>query len=237
MMKVGDSPYGRGYANNCRDFGGQKTADGHTIKYGKMFRGTNMDLTTDVQKDFLRNYMKVGLDVDLRSYNNEYGPEGSGGGILYDALGLGDMHTTQVYNSWGELTDVASMKATLTQIFDAVADGKVPYIHCMVGADRTGYVCMLVEAILGVPQGCCDVDYELTSFSGAADDGTPRLRNGGENYYYFSVTNWGRKEIRGVDFINTFSGDTFQAKAINYMVNTLGISQDAISAFQNSMLE
>ena len=238
MMKVGDSPYGRGYANNCRDFGGQKTLDGHTIKYGKMFRGTNMDLTTDIQKDFLLNYMKVGLDVDLRSYSTSDGPEASGGGYLYDALGLGEMHTTQVYNSWGELTNVESMKATLTQVFNAVAAGKVPYLHCMVGADRTGYVCMLLEAILGVPQGWCDVDYELTSFSGAADDGTPRLRNGGENYYYFSVSNWwGQKEIRGVDFINTFSGDTFQDKAINYVVNTLGISQETISAFQNNMLE
>lgn len=238
MMKVGDSPYGRGYANNCRDFGGQKTADGHTIKYGKMFRGSNMDLTTAEQKDYLLHVMNLGLDVDLRSYNAEYGPAGSGGGILYDALGLDEMHTTQVYNSWGELTNVESMKATLTQVFDAVAAGKVPYIHCMVGADRTGYVCMLLEALLGVPQGWCDVDYELTSFSGAADDGTPRLRSGGENYYYFSVSNWwGQKEIRGVDFINTFSGSTFQEKAIDYVVNTLGISRETISAFQNNMLE
>lgn len=238
MMKVGDSPYGRGYANNCRDFGGQKTADGHTIKYGKMFRGSNMDLTTAEQKDYLLHVMNVGLDVDLRSYSTSDGPEASGGGYLYDALGLGDLHTTQVYNSWGELTNVESMKATLTQVFDAVAAGKVPYIHCMVGADRTGYVCMLLEALLGVPQGWCDVDYELTSFSGAADDGTPRLRSGGENYYYFSVSNWwGQKEIRGVDFINTFSGSTFQEKAIDYVVNTLGISRETISAFQNNMLE
>jgi len=238
MMKVGDSPYGRGYANNCRDFGGQKTLDGHTIKYGKMFRGSNMDLTTDEQKDFLLNYMKVGLDVDLRSKSTSYGGPGTGGGYLYDALELGEMHTTQIYNSWGELTNVTSMNTTLTQIFNAVDAGIAPYIHCMVGADRTGYVCMLLEALLGVPQGSCDVDYELTSFSGAADDGTPRLRNGGENYYYFSTTDWrGNKEVKGVDFINTFPGDTFQEQAIYYVVNTLGIAPEAITTFQNNMLE
>ena len=236
MMKVGDSPYGMGYANNCRDFGGQPAMNGKTIKYGKMFRGSNMDLTTDKQKDVLLNYMKVALDVDLRTDQED--KEGEGKGHLYDALGLGNMHTTEKYNSWGELTTVASMNATLTKILDAVAAGKVPYIHCKVGADRTGYVCMLLEAILGVPQGWCDVDYELTSFSGAVDNGKERRRNGGTNYYYFSTTDWrGNKEIKGVDFINTMSGDTFQDKAINYVVNTLGVPQDKITAFQNNMLE
>ena len=178
--------------------------------------------------------MKVALDVDLRSDENT---EGTGDGHLYDALGLGDMHTTEMYNSWEQLTTVASMNATLTKILDAVAAGKVPYIHCKVGADRTGYVCMLLEAILGVPQGWCDVDYELTSFSGAVDNGNPRRRNGGTNYYYFSKTEWGKTSVRGVDFINTFSGNTFQDKAINYLVNTLGIPQEKITAFQNNMLE
>lgn len=232
MLKVGDSPYGMGYANNCRDFGGQKTAGGRTVKYGKMYRGSNMDKTTARQKECLLDYMHVALDVDLRT-NNTNDQAGAGTNHLYDALGLGEMHTTQQYDTWEELTNVESMKATLTQIFDAVAAGKVPYIHCKVGADRTGYVCMILEALLGVPQGGCDVDYELTSFSGAVDNGNPRLRNGGINYYYFSRDN----TVRGVDFINTFSGNTFQEKAIDYVVNTLEIPYSTITAFQNNMLE
>ena len=237
MMKVGDSPYGRGYANNCRDFGGQHAMDGKTIKYGKMFRGSNMDLTTDKQKEFLLNYMKVALDVDLRSYNTQYGGKGSGGGYLHDALNLGDNHLNLLYNSWEELTDSTSMHTTLTRILGTVAEGKVPYIHCMVGADRTGYVCMLLEAILGVTQGWCDVDYELTSFSGAADDGTPRIRYYGENYYYFTYTNGWTSSVRGVDYINNFQGDTFQDRAIYYVTTKLGITEEEISAFQNNMLE
>ena len=238
MMKVGDSRYGMGYANNCRDFGGQKTLDGRTIRYGRMFRGSNMDLTSAEQKDFLLNYMNVGLDVDLRTNKTSDGA-GAGTNHLYDALGLGEMHTTQEYDSWEELTDVESMSTTLTRIFDAVAAGTVPYIHCKVGADRTGYVCMILEALLGVSQGDCDVDYELTSFSGVVDNGIPRLRSGGTNYYYLSIKNYKGvvTSVRGVDFINTFSGTTFQEKAMDYVVNTLGISQDKISAFQYSMLE
>lgn len=237
MMKVGDSPYGRGYANNCRDFGGQPAMDGKTIKYGKMYRGSNMDLTTETQQDYLLNYMKVALDVDLRSHSTSDGAKGTGGGYLHDALNLGDNHLDQLYNSWGELTDSTSMHTTLTRIFGAVAEGKVPYIHCMVGADRTGYVCMLLEAILGVTQGWCDVDYELTSFSGAADDGTPRIRYSGENYYYFTYKDWWTTSVRGVDYINEFPGDTFQERAIYYVTTKLGITEEEISAFQNNMLE
>ena len=113
----------------------------------------------------------------------------------------------------------------------------------MVGADRTGYTCMLLEAILGVEQGWCDVDYELTSFSGAVDSGKPRVRrndldnNQYPNWYYRTKGS----TVQGVDYIYSLSGGsygtTFQAKAVNYVVNTLGIEESKVTAFQNAMLE
>ncbi len=75
------------------------------------------------------------------------------------------------------------------------------------GADRTGYVCLLLEALLGVPQNRCDLDYEMTSFSGAV--GT-RTCTGVGNYYYVSKKENGVTTVSGVDFINTFTGGTFQ---------------------------
>ena len=230
MMKVGDSPYGMKYANNCRDFGGQITQDGKMIKYGKIYRGSNMDGVTEVQKKFLKEYMGVALDVDLRGTE---GTPGAGESAMYDALGFGDMHTTETYASWSDLSDIDKMSTTLNRIFSAVAEDKVVYIHCKVGADRTGYVCMLLEALLGISQSSCDVDYEITSFSGAVDYGRPRTRTGIGNYYYLT-----KNDItQGVDFINGFAGATFQDKAINYVVNTLNIPLATITAFQNNMLE
>ena len=105
---------------------------------------------------------------------------------------------------------------------------------------------MLLEAILGVEQGLCDVDYELTSFSGAVDGGIGRWRvgtysSGGKtlsNNWYYRTKNG---TVQGVDFIYSLSGgsfgDTFQAKAVNYVVNTLGIPYADVQAFQNNMLE
>ena len=229
MIKVGESTYGKNHANNCRDFGGQVTESGKKIKYGKIFRGSNMDETSAEAKKIIREYMKIGLDVDLRN-------QGSGdvGKYQYDPLALGTMHTTETYGSWANLSDKTRMKGTLTKIFSAVEKGTGVYIHCKVGADRTGYVCMLLEALLGVPQERCDVDYEMTSFSGAVGS---RTRTGVNNYYYVSKTEDGVTTVQGVDFINTFSGATFQEKAINYVTNTLGIPKATITAFQNAMLE
>ena len=235
MMRVGDDSYDKSHANNCRDFGGQITLDGRKIKYGKIYRGSNMDNTTSVQKDYLLNYMKVGLDVDLRGSNE-----------LNDALGLGSMHTEQTYSNWGDLSDKDKMSATLTQIFNAVANNTVVYIHCMVGADRTGYTCMLLEALLGIPQNYCDIDYELTSFSKAVGTRTRDLSN--QSYYYYRTVTYKQfwsntiTTVQGVHFINTFEGNTFQEKAINYVTTPkseggLGIPLELITTFQNKMLE
>ena len=242
MMKVGDSPFHQNHAINCRDFGGQYTLSGQTLVYGKIFRGSNMDDTSAEAKDVLLNYMKVGLDVDLRKKPKS----GSWGEYNNDALGLGNMHTTEVYDSWGEITDVSRISKTFGYIFNAVQNDIVVYIHCKVGADRTGYVCMLLEAILGVPQGWCDVDYEMTAFAGSAVNDNPRTRTGHGNYYYRTKTttsyDWATHSwvttttVMGVDFLNTLPGNNLQEQAIYYMTNTLGFSMETIRAFQNKML-
>ena len=250
MIKVGESQYGRAYANNCRDFGGQITRDGRRIKYGKMFRGSNMDKVTNNQVEYLKKVLNIGLDVDLRS--NMSGTVGSGDEMLNDPLRLGDGHTSETFGTWSDFSTPDSegnykLKTILTKIFDTIAADKGVYIHCKVGADRTGYTCMLLEAILGVEQGWCDVDYELTSFSGAVDNGRGRWRvgnsgNNSANYYYRSTST----SFQGVDFIYSLEGgeydaiypdNPFQAKVVNYVVNTLKVDAAKVFAFQNNMLE
>ena len=232
MIKVGDSPYGSTYANNCRDFGGLPTTSGATLRFGKIYRGTNMDETTANQKTYILDYMGVGLDVDLR----EQGSGGEKGKYQNDALGLGSMHTTERYDNWQKLSDPERMRGTLTHIFDAVL-GEGPnagapvgvYIHCKVGADRTAYVCLLLEAILGVPQGICDIDYELTSFCSAVEYNPRRRDRTNQTFYYYTVN--------GIPHLTGQPGNTFQEKAIYYVTNGLGIPMERITAFQNAMLE
>lgn len=221
MMKI-SSNYSQDHANNCRDLGGQITTSGKRIKYGKIFRGSNMDQTTSDEQKILKQYMKIELDVDLRGNDRK------------DALGLGDIsnfddatyrgHTNEYYNSSSDLRNSDQrMGATLARIMRAVHNNVNVYVHCMVGADRTGFTCMMIEAILGVPLERCDMDYEMTSFSVV---GT-RPRNSSSISHYND----------GVNAVNGRTGNTYQEKAIDYAVNYFGIPRDLITQFQNDMLE
>lgn len=220
MLKVG-SDCGKAYANNVRDLGGLPTVDGRVIKYGKVFRGSNMDSISDEARAVLSDYMHIGLDVDLREDTGR------------NPLGI--TVSDETYNSFTDLSNPEKMIITLTDIFTAVAEGTVVYVHCSVGTDRTGYVCMLLEALLGVPRELLDVDYELSSFSWAIEG--PRARTGLGNYYYVSGgKSSGEWEIRGVDYIDTFPGETFRDKAVYYVEDVLGIPAETVEAFRAALL-
>ena len=224
MIKVAESPYGKPYANNCRDFGGMTTVDGKTVRFGKIYRGSNMNHASEDQKTYIRQYMGVGLDVDLRQKKNV---DDSDGTYQKDALGLGTMHTEEEYYNWNTLTTAKRMASTLSKIFDAVVNQQEGvYIHCMVGADRTGYVCLLLQAILGVCQDQCDMDYEMTSFSGAV--GLRKRGDTSKSYYYYPL---------GVELLYFKQGNTFQEKAINYVTSLPDITLADVQAFQAAMLE
>ena len=248
MIKVGSSPEGKKnqYANNCRDFGGLMTTDGRTLKFGKIFRGTNMDKTsTNDQKDFILKKMGIELDVDLRY--NPVQTASSDGSYMFNALGLAQIpdnnstiyqgHTQETYNSINELESPSKMGPTLTRIMNAVLNDVGVYIHCKVGADRTGFVCLLLESMLGVRDDLRDIDYELTSFCSAIDGGDYRERNNASSSWFYYPIGYGDiSKMSGGNFVSIY-GDTFQAKAINFVVNTLGINYSMVTAFQDAMLE
>lgn len=235
MIKVGDCPFGNVYANNCRDFGGLLTTDGRVVRYDKLYRGTCMDKVTAAQRSYILEAMGIGLDVDLRE---NPGSPSSDGSYMYNGLGLDEIptgdasvyrgHTQERYNSIEKLTDPARMGPTLTRVMNAAENGVGVYIHCKVGADRTAFVCMMLEAILGVRQELCDIDYELTSFCAAVDDILRERGNKRQTYYYYP---------RGIEILNGEPGATFQEKAIHYAVNTLNVPMERITAFQACMLE
>lgn len=69
----------------------------------------------------------------------------------------------------------------LRATFDSVKNNKPVYFNCAAGADRTGTVACVLEAILGMDQSDIDKEYELTSFySGTLSDATARRRDENE---------------------------------------------------------
>ena len=232
MIKVSNSK-GRGYANNCRDFGGLEVSDygvKKTIKYGLLFRGTNMDNTKqNVEWPILLEFMNVGRDIDLRNgttSGTNFGNDGSYNryrplpqDIDYTAPGFMDGSNFQ------DLTVTDKVYDVVMAFFNTVKSGKSVYVHCYSGADRTGYFSMLIEGLLGVSEKDCTIDYELTSFCSSVG---ARYRIGGTNDYNFRD---------GIAFLRKQEGSTFQEKIENYLVNEVKIDPNAISEFKSLVLE
>ena len=232
MMKVSDT-VGKGRANNCRDLGGlEVTVNGvkKAIRYGIIYRGSCMDATSETEKDYIVGFMNVGLDVDLRDGNSNTSGQGNdGNSVCYQPFGADYQvaYNSQKFASGrtiADLTTSVKVKNVLTDIFDTVKSGRSVYLHCHIGADRTGYISMLIEGLLGVSEKDCSIDYELTSFSSAAGK---RYRNGLPENYTFRD---------GIAFLRALPGDSFQEKIETYLVDEVGIDQADIDEFKGLML-
>lgn len=216
IIKVSDLVYADN-ANNCRDLGGLPTTDGKHIKYGKIFRGTNIDGTTAAEQAILTGYLNIGLDVDLRGASSDKTRNIARQKITSIA------YDSQKYSGASDLLVGSKVKNTFTAIFDAVASGKACYIHCFAGADRTGYICSLIAALCGVSSKEITIDYELTSFS-CVDlrDRSGKVKN----------------EAFAKDYptLEGYTGSTLKEKAENLLMS-YGITRAQITAFQNAMVE
>lgn len=205
--------------DNVRDLGGW-SCDGGTVKYGLLFRGGEVYgyLTNDGKQQAL-DMLGILKEIDLRFASDLNGRTESGFGPTVDMLWV-DM-------TWNDLSyqkSSGNIKAIFDPLFDYVIANKPTYFHCSAGADRTGVVALLCEAILGVSQSDCDKDYEITSFySGASTDAEARRRN---------ETPWTRE----INYLNTYAGTTFRDKVVNFMVSC-GITIEKINAFRAAMID
>ena len=144
---------------NVRDMGGWKTMDGRRIRQGLLYRGSEMDIHKEITEDGireLRDYLGVKTDLDLR---------GEVVGKRFDSPLGSDVafHLVPI----GAYDEYFKETAPYPVIFGLLADrANYPiYFHCWGGADRTGSLACMIEALCGVSEADQDMDYELTSLS------------------------------------------------------------------------
>lgn len=205
--------------DNVRDLGGW-TCDGGTVKYGLLFRGGEVYgvLTSDGTQQAL-DMLGILKEINLRFPEDLNGRTESGFGATVDML-----HVDMTWNDLSYQKSSGNIKAIFDPLFDYVIAGKPTYFHCSAGADRTGVVALLCEAVLGVSQSDMDKDYELTSFfTGVSTDELARRRN---------EVAWTRE----ITYLNTYSGATFRDKAVNFMLSC-GITIEKINAFRAAMID
>lgn len=201
---------------NVRDIGGWKTVDGKTVRQGLLYRGSELEgaispifkLTEKGLWD-MRNVLGIRTDMDLRSkYENPDNIHALGEGIEhihYDASGY-----TDAFGDYG--------RKAVQKIFSDLADqSKYPvYLHCTYGADRTGTVCYLLGALLGMSEEDLLREYELSAL------------------YHTWVDSQGMRGF--IAELKEFEGATIQEKVQTFLLST-GVTKEEIESIQSIFLE
>lgn len=150
---------------NLRDIGGWKTTDGGVLRQGLLYRGCEIDgaveekyTITDRGLQQMIGDLGIRFDMDLRS-SAEVGekPSALGKNVLHKYYGV-DMYK-------GIFPE--KQASILREIFSDLADpANYPiYMHCTYGRDRSGTICYLLEALLGVSDEDLLREYELSAFT------------------------------------------------------------------------
>lgn len=203
--------------SNIRDIGGWETLDGKRIRQGMLYRSAELDGAVDskytITQDGVNTMLTVlgvRTDIDLRAESDNVNGT--------HALGAGVKHT--YYNSQ-MYSDVftSSGKETTRKIFSALAD-KSNYpvlLHCTHGMDRTGTICYLLEALLGVSEEDMMRDYQLSAM------------------YHGSL--WGLNQMNEfIGRLKSYEGATIQDKAENYLLS-IGVTSAEIANIREIFLE
>ena len=217
------------YANtgNFRDLGGWTGEDGKTLAYGKLYRGAQIS-GSDLE---LFRSLGIGVDLDLRGkpgspgavfdaslitwaniqvYQFMYNGSSSGGGGGGPSSSGSSGYTEELY------------RQALKYVITCLDEGKIVYFHCIGGADRTGTLAFLIEALLGVGEADMSKEYELTSFY------DERLRNNSD----------GRPFKQLVFYLKTFPGETLQEQVTSWATTgENALTNDEIDLLKQLMLE
>ena len=194
--------------SNVRDIGNWKTDSGKRIKQGLLIRGTELDgaaesgyhLTNKGLSDLINIY-GIKTDIDLRADTP----------LSMDALGSQVEHRYYdmvMYD--GIFTD--NGKEKIRAVFSDLAnpDNYPVYLHCTYGCDRTGTVCYLLEALLGVSKGDLLREYGLSNM----------------NISYIKSVETG---------LGAYSGNTIKEQAESYLLSC-GVTEYQIESIRNIFL-
>ncbi|MGN9808387.1 tyrosine-protein phosphatase [Micromonospora sp. BQ11] len=164
---------------NFRDVGGHTGHDGRTVRRGRLYRSDSLHRIDDTDREAFAA-LGVRTVIDLR---RPYEVERDG--RVPDFDGLTWRHIHPEHAEWHErpyepgadlaryLADryadlAATGTAGLAEAVGLIADSaNAPVVvHCVAGKDRTGIVCGLTLALLGVPDEDIAADYALSTEAG-----------------------------------------------------------------------
>ena len=161
-------PIAADFSPNFRDLGGKITTDGRRVKQGLLYRGTyperdcyegvdNQGLTERGKETFARE-LGIRSQIDLRQEaEGRFEKSPVGDGIRYVQVSF-DAPFGGTFNDRG----LGQMKAAFDVLFDETA--YPVFYHCHTGADRTGFLSIVIGGILGFSDRDIVLDYNFTTF-------------------------------------------------------------------------
>lgn len=213
-------------ANNIRDIGGWPTADGRRIKYGKLFRGSELNGLHDVDSAgiaILTEQLGIQAEINMRTtYEKEYNI--SAFGFNFSSSGICDYPPCYLTYNSGQLPEDLYTKMYLSRwkmefhfIVNSLKRNRNVYFHCVWGGDRTGYLALFLEGLLGVDYDGLMKDYELSSF--------------------YNGTRVKERIQPVMDSIMVLEGKTLQEKFNTFFIKKIGSLQSYVDYFRETMLE
>lgn len=201
---------------NMRDVGGWTTTDGRMVRQGLLYRGCELDgavadqyTITKAGIDTMLNDLGIKTDMDLRlDSENPHNIDVLGGNVEHIHYG------TPMYAA---IFNEGNNREVMRAVFSDLADkSQYPaYIHCTYGQDRTGTVCYLLGALLGVPQESLMQDYELSGL------------------HHGYVANDEMSEF--VERVNQLPGATLSDKVEGYLL-AIGVTEQEIESIREIFL-
>jgi len=158
---------------NFRDLGGYPTRSGKTVRTGQVFRSDTLHLLTANDVTHLRQQLRIGQIIDLRS-TGELRVDGRGlleaEPIRFQHLPIfdGDTAASRHLPAAMDLADRYFFMADLGvqpigRILTAITEASEPTVyHCSAGKDRTGVISALILSLLDVDADIITGDYALT---------------------------------------------------------------------------
>ena len=205
---------------NFRDLGGHLTNDETYTKQGMIYRsarfsenGSDTSLISTKGRNVVVNELHIKSEIDLRlDSNNETG------GITKSVIDNSVQYFNFPMTFDGDVFE--ENKEELKNMFDTISlEKNYPFVfHCSIGTDRTGFVAMILNALLDVKQEEIYRDYLFSNFG---------LIGGSRNASTIT-TYLGRFSLYG--------GLTLKEQVTNYLLS-IGVTQNKISSFQAIMSE
>ena len=215
---------------NVRDLGGWTTyKDGKAygaVKYGLLFRGgtlTNDDKTSAVTDEDLfvfRNLLGIKCEIDFATAFEK--------SVLGDDVDYCSYVTSYSYQNMVLQTEgVTALINALNKVFYNVAHNIPTYFHCTHGADRTGTLAFIIEALLDMSRSDIDKDYEITTLCHDIWQATGWRRRNDD-------TTWCYKTL--VEYFMSLGKDNLRDNVTLWCTNN-DIKISDINAFRQNMID